>query len=100
MIVETLMSLAGPWPLKVILDNVVGGSHLPAWIERSLGSTAGIGRTTIALWAGIATVAIALIGAAASYIDSYSTESVAQRIAHNLRMRAYHHLQRLSLAYY
>src|SRR5690349_15104831 len=31
MIVETLMSLAGPWPLKVILDNVVGGSHLPAW---------------------------------------------------------------------
>ena len=58
------------------------------------------GKTTIALWAGAATVVIAAIGAAASYLDSYFTESVAQNVAHDLRMRAYHHLQRLSLAYY
>ena len=28
MVVETAMSLAAPWPLKVILDNVVG-DHKP-----------------------------------------------------------------------
>ena len=40
------------------------------------------------------------IGAGRSYLDSYFSESVAQSVAHDLRMRTYHHLQRLSLAYY
>ena len=43
---------------------------------------------------------IAIIGAVAGYIDNYITESVGQRVAHDLRMRTYHHLQRLSLSYY
>jgi hypothetical protein len=37
-VVETAMSLAGPWPLKVVLDNVVGNHHLPRWLDRFLGS--------------------------------------------------------------
>ncbi len=94
MLVETAMSLAAPWPLKVILDNVVGGRPLPHWLA------AAAGRTQIALWAAAAVVAIAVIGALASYLDSYVSESVAQSVAHDLRMRTYHHLQRLSLAYY
>ena len=94
MIVETLMSLAAPWPLKVILDNVVGGRALPHWLPGAAG------RTQIALWAAASVIAIALIGALASYLDSYLSESVAQSVAHDLRMRTYHHLQRLSLAYY
>jgi ABC-type multidrug transport system fused ATPase/permease subunit len=48
----------------------------------------------------LAFVLIALIGACASYIDNYYTESVGQWVAHDLRMRTYHHLQRLSLGYY
>jgi ABC-type multidrug transport system fused ATPase/permease subunit len=94
MIVETLMSLAGPWPLKVILDNVVSGKPLPHWMP------GGAAKMQIALWAGAAVVAIAVIGALASYLDSYLSESVAQSVAHDLRMRTYHHLQGLSLAYY
>ena len=43
---------------------------------------------------------IAIIGSAASYIDNYYTESVGQWVAHDLRMRLYQHLQRLSLRYY
>jgi len=94
MLVETLMGLAGPWPLKVILDNVVGARPLPAWIPES------VGRRELALWAGCATVLIAAVGAAASYLDSYSSESVAQAVAHDLRLRTYHHLQRLSLSWF
>ncbi len=101
MVVETLMSLAAPWPLKVVLDNVVGGSRLPHWLTGFLQSfLGGAGKTQIALLAGAGFIAIAAIGAAASYIDSYFSESVAQGVAHDLRMRTYHHLQRLSLAYY
>ncbi len=32
MLVETAMSLAAPWPLKVILDNVVGNHKAPEWL--------------------------------------------------------------------
>jgi ABC-type multidrug transport system fused ATPase/permease subunit len=101
MIMETLMGLAGPWPLKVILDNVVGSNHLPRWLAQFVETLPGdAGKMQLALWAGLAVVVIAAIGAAASYLDSYFSESVAQRVAHDLRMRTYHHLQRLSLAYF
>jgi ABC-type multidrug transport system fused ATPase/permease subunit len=103
MMVETLMSLAGPWPLKIILDNVVGAHHLPKWFDDLLGSaTAGLGpgKMKIAAVAALGAVLIAIIGSVASYIDNYYTESVGQWVAHDLRMRTYHHLQRLSLAYY
>ena len=33
MVVETAMSLAGPWPIKVIIDNVVGSHPLPHWLS-------------------------------------------------------------------
>jgi len=97
MLLETFASLAAPWPLKVVLDNVVAGKHLPYWLNGFIG---GAGKTQIALLAGIGFIVIAAIGALASYIDSYVSETVAQSVAHDLRMRTYHHLQRLSLSYY
>src|SRR5262249_17967830 len=45
-------------------------------------------------------VIIAVLGSAATYIDNYYTESVGQYVANDLRMRVYHHLDRLSLGYY
>ena len=54
----------------------------------------------LAAIAAIGLVLIAAIGAVASYIDNYYTESVGQWVAHDLRMRIYDHLQRLSLGYY
>jgi ABC-type multidrug transport system fused ATPase/permease subunit len=103
MLVETLMSLAGPWPLKIILDNVVGSHHLPKWLDDfvvSVSGGLGPGKMRIAAVAAIMVVLIAVISSLASYIDNYYTESVGQWVAHDLRMRTYHHLQRLSLAYY
>ena len=101
MLLETLVSLATPWPLKVVLDNVVGRNRLPHWLSGFITSfLGGEGKMQIALLAGIAAITIAAIGAGASYLDSYLSETVAQRVAHDLRMRTYHHLQRLSLAYY
>jgi subfamily B ATP-binding cassette protein MsbA len=101
MFIETAMSLASPWPLKIILDNVVGNRKLEPWIRFFLGSN--IEHSSKLYFAGVAAlvfVVIAVLGAAASYIDNYYTESVGQYVAHDLRMRMYHHLQRLSLGYY
>ncbi|HEX9301565.1 MAG TPA: ABC transporter ATP-binding protein, partial [Casimicrobiaceae bacterium] len=100
MMVETLMSLAAPWPLKLILDDALGNHRLPDWLTWA--HDYGIGRHTlgVALFAGIVTVVIATLSAVATYIDNYYTESIGQWVANDLRVRIYEHLHRLSLAYY
>jgi len=101
MLVETLMSLAAPWPLKIILDNVVGDHKMAPWLHDLLRPVLEHGdRLHVALVAALLYVAISALGALASYIDNYYTESAGQWVAHDLRMRMYNHLQRLSLGYY
>ena len=100
MLVEIAMSLAAPWPLKLVLDDALGHHKLPeilAWAHDY-----GIERNTlgVAIFAGLATLLIAIIGAVATYIDNYYTTSVGQWVANDLRIRIYEHLHRLSLRYY
>jgi ABC-type multidrug transport system fused ATPase/permease subunit len=97
MLFETAMSLASPWPLKIVIDSVLGSHPLPDWL-RDL--SAGDSKMGLALIAGVGVVLIAVIGAVATYIDNYYTESVGQWVANDLRIRIYDHLQRLSLSYF
>ncbi|MBX9651726.1 MAG: ABC transporter ATP-binding protein/permease [Xanthobacteraceae bacterium] len=100
MLVEIAMSLAAPWPLKLVLDDALGHHKLPSWLARA--HDYGFGRHTlgVALFAGVATLFIAVFGAIATYIDNYYTTSVGQWVANDLRIRIYEHLHRLSLRYY
>jgi ABC-type multidrug transport system fused ATPase/permease subunit len=100
MLLETGMSLLAPWPLKIIIDNVVGHHALPEWLRWIKDLPFGSNKMAIAAAAGFGLVLIALIGGIAGYIDNYYTESVAQYVANDLRQKVYHHLQRLSLSYY
>jgi ABC-type multidrug transport system fused ATPase/permease subunit len=100
MLVGAAMSLAAPWPLKILIDNVIGGHKLPNWIAWISHSLPGDYKMGLAALAAIATVLIAALGAVASYIDNYYTESVGQWVANDLRMKVYSHLHRLSLTYY
>src|SRR5512147_2442220 len=60
--VETAMSRAAPWPLKIVIDNAPGRHPLPEWLERV--HALGIDRDTMGLarFAGIAVVIVALDG--------------------------------------
>jgi subfamily B ATP-binding cassette protein MsbA len=100
MLVETAMALLAPWPLKIVIDNALGGHPLPAWLAWV--HDLGIDRTAmgLALFAGLATLLIAVIDSVAGYIDAYWTESVGQYVAHDLRRRIYDQLNRLSLDFY
>ena len=33
MLVEIAMSLAAPWPLKLVLDDALGHHQLPSWLD-------------------------------------------------------------------
>ena len=100
LLVETAMSLAGPWPLKIVLDSVVGHHPLPQWIVPLLGNRLADDSVAIAAAAAAGLVIIGVFGSIAGYIDKYYTESVSQWVANDLRMRVFHQLDRLSLTYY
>ncbi|MGO9512878.1 MAG: ABC transporter ATP-binding protein [Steroidobacteraceae bacterium] len=100
MIVEIAMSLAAPWPLKLVLDDALHNHKLPEWLAWA--HSHGIERNTlgVAVFAGISTLLIAVIAAIASYVDNYYTTSVGQWVANDLRIRMYEHLHGLSLRFY
>src|SRR5256885_9349877 len=94
------MSLAGPWPLKIVLDSVVGHHPLPQWIVPLLGNRLADDSVAIAAAAAAGLVIIGVFGSIAGYIDKYYTESVSQWVANDLRMRVFHQLDRPSLTSY
>lgn len=98
MLVQAVMSLAAPWPLKFVLDNVVGNHPVPHWIDLP---RSGIdGRMTMAALAAGATVLIAVISGLAHYVVNYFVESIGQAVGNDLRIRTYRHLLHLSLGYF
>jgi ABC-type multidrug transport system fused ATPase/permease subunit len=98
--IETAMGLAAPWPLKIVLDNVIGTHAPPGWLRDAATRLPGDGVIRIAAVAAIASVMIAALGALASYVDNCFTEKVGQGVANDLRLRVYHRLEHLPLAYH
>lgn len=100
LLLEGLVSVAIPWPLKIIIDNVIGHHQLPKflrWMDNFFHHESFIELGTVA---ALSYLVITAIGSIAGFIDNYYNEKVAQLIANDLRNKMYHHLQHLSLSYY
>ncbi|MFN8543416.1 MAG: ABC transporter ATP-binding protein [Candidatus Binatia bacterium] len=89
-----LLELAKPWPLKVIVDSVLGG-HPPGFaVLRDLD-----GRGILVVACAVLVGVYALLGVL-SVTSNYATISVGQRLVNDFRSELYAHLQRLSLAFH
>src|ERR1700761_3630832 len=66
---ESIADLLGPWPLKIVLDDVRahGKSHQHGWLVRFIHATVGTDAIHILLFACVATMAIAILDALCSY---------------------------------
>jgi ATP-binding cassette, subfamily B, bacterial len=93
-------SLLEPWPLKIILDNVLRSRHSHGWLSRLVVEVAGTDKIAILKLAIVAVIVIAAVDAVSSYAQKYLTTSVGQWVTHDLRRTLYSHIQRLSLAYH
>src|SRR3954453_5988760 len=87
-----LADLAKPWPVKLVIDELLGDRH------GSFSLDAG----DLRVLAGIAllVVAIALVDAASTYFSDLWLQRAGERIVHDLRVAVYAHLQRLSLGFH
>jgi ATP-binding cassette subfamily B protein/subfamily B ATP-binding cassette protein MsbA len=88
------IELLKPWPLKLIIDNVLGGQRL------SWPLVAGWSRETLLLVACISLVVVYLLLGALTVLNNYTTIRIGQNLVNNPRSTLYSHLQRLSLAFH
>jgi subfamily B ATP-binding cassette protein MsbA len=97
-VAETVADVFQPWPIKLVIDNVIQGKTLSGWFGRWLVSISGGGAAATINAAVAAVAVIAVVGAVGSYWEKYLTTSVSQWAGHDLRRRLYQQFQRLSLA--
>jgi subfamily B ATP-binding cassette protein MsbA len=97
---ESAADILGPWPLKVIMDDVLGPKPLPPWLAAFVGGVNGSEKLAALHLAVGSMLLIAAVGAVSTYAEKYLTTSTGQRVAHELRLTLYHHIQRLSLSFY
>src|ERR1700746_3878835 len=97
---ETFSDVLEPWPIKIVIDNILQSKKLPGWLQGLVSSSFGNDKLAILYFAIAAVAAIAVLGAISSYTEKYLTTSVSQWVTHDLRRTLYNHIQRLSLAEY
>ncbi|MDQ1669807.1 MAG: ATP-binding cassette, subfamily bacterial, partial [Actinomycetota bacterium] len=88
----TAAELAAPWPLKLAIDQLIGGRG--ARFELTAPDYA------LLLGLGALVLLIALVDALATFYSSFWLNRAGERIVHELRVATYAHLQRLSLAFH
>lgn len=97
---ESLTNLLEPWPLKIVLDNVLKSRPIHGWLNPLIESVAGTAPLAILTFAAIAVLVIAILGALCSYAEKYFTTSVGQWVMHDMRRTLYSHIQRMSLGFH
>jgi subfamily B ATP-binding cassette protein MsbA len=95
---ETFTDLLEPWPLKIIVDNLLQSKPLPHWLAGIVSQIAGENKLAVLNFAVLAVAVIAIVGAISSYTEKYLTTSVGQWVMHDLRRTLYQHIHHLSLA--
>ncbi len=95
---ETSADLLEPWPLKIVVDQLLRSKPLPPWMTWIVSHTVGQDKLAVLNFAVLAVAVIAIVGAVSSYAEKYFTTSVGQWVMHDLRRTLYQHIHRLSLA--
>jgi len=88
------LELLKPWPLKIIIDNVLSGKPLP-W-----GPAVGWSPHRLLLFSCIGLVIVYVVLGGIRILNDYTTIRIGQGMVNDLRRDLYSHLQRLSLSFY
>jgi ATP-binding cassette subfamily B protein len=96
-IAAATFGLLAPWPLKILVDNVIGQAPLPAAAD-ILGPLVSHRFALLALTV-FAGLAIAVISGGLSVLNSYINTKLEQRIIADFRADLFRHTERLSVAY-
>ena len=96
-VLSSLAALLAPWPLKVIVDNVVGDHPLGPLLAHPA-HLFGTGKLAVLFFAVVAGLVIVGIENALTVVQSFVTTSFEQKMILDFRGDMFQHAQRLSLA--
>jgi ATP-binding cassette, subfamily B, bacterial len=99
-LVGVALQALGPWPLKLIIDNVLVGQPLPEalwWLPALPG---GGSPSSLLGWLALATVALFIVRRVAQITRAYLQHSVGTRLVYRLGAELFDRLQRLSLCFH
>lgn len=112
-VMGTLIDLAQPWPLKVIVDGAILQRPQTGWLPTLIAGPAPapnqwngtdwvttIPQQTILLRALFATGLLVVMGALFGFASDMLMDRAGEKVVVNLRQAMYSHLQRLSLAFH
>lgn len=95
------VDLLHPWPLKLLVDQVLGQQPLPEQIARLWAFLPGAhDRGALLVWVVVSTVMIFALSTLISMWHSVVSIELGQRLTYNLGADLFRHLQRLSLVFH
>lgn len=90
-----------PWPMKILVDDILGKQRAPEWLNRMIVALPGpAGDGGLLLWVCIGTVLIYVLHTVVSMANTYATVGLGRRMTYNLGADLFLHLQRLSLKFH
>lgn len=90
-----------PWPMKLLVDQVLGQQPVPAQLRQLLASLPGPHRVEgLLVWVCVSTVLIFLLGTLMSMATTGASVRLGQRMVYDLGADLFLHLQRLSLIFH
>jgi ABC-type multidrug transport system fused ATPase/permease subunit len=99
-VIEVAVGALTPWPMKVVVDNVLVGHPLPHWaqaIVNPIGGATAVGLLVIVLVGGL------VLQVASQLISMWHTQiqvDTGQRMVYDLRATLFAHLQALDMGYH
>ncbi|HUS16672.1 MAG TPA: ABC transporter ATP-binding protein [Chloroflexia bacterium] len=98
MLVQVGLDVLKPWPLKIIVDQVLSGKPLPAPLRPILGTSPG--RESLLAWCVGGTVGLFLLAWVVGLAREYANMGLRQRLVYDLAGDLFRHLERLSLGFH
>ncbi|MDE3156287.1 MAG: ABC transporter ATP-binding protein [Acidobacteriota bacterium] len=99
-VVEVGLGALAPWPLKVVVDNVLRGQAFPPALAALVDRLTGGSRTGLLVLVVLAGFAIQVANEVASMLHTQVQVDTGQRMVFDLRGRLFAHLQALGLSHF
>src|SRR3954454_22719105 len=81
--------IAAPWPLKVVVDNVLRNQPLTGPVSDLFDSLPGSGTDAILTAAVVLLIGLVALNAFADYLSSYALDGMGQRVMADLRSQVF-----------
>jgi ATP-binding cassette subfamily B protein len=97
---QALITIASPWPLKIIFDCLVPNMPLSGFSKHLIPPAWAVDRTTLLTALIVALGVMALLEGVFLWVQNYAVTSLYQRVTLKLRLRLFSHLLELPMIFY